>query len=68
MQTLTTILSSPWFLAGWAALMVPSLAILIRPDAEPHWPHFGRIATERILDGRRSSRRVYRDEEYVLIE
>ncbi|MFW2541472.1 DUF4396 domain-containing protein [Primorskyibacter sp. 2E107] len=30
MQTITGILSSPWFLIGWAALMLPSLVSVIR--------------------------------------
>jgi hypothetical protein len=29
METLRELLGSPWFLAGWAALMLPSLAILV---------------------------------------
>lgn len=30
MDTAVAILSSPWFLVGWAGLMLPSLALLIR--------------------------------------
>ncbi|EPX79733.1 DUF4396 domain-containing protein [Salipiger mucosus] len=30
MQTIESVISSPWFLVAWAALMLPSLAILLR--------------------------------------
>jgi Mn2+/Fe2+ NRAMP family transporter len=30
METLRAIMSSPWFIVGWALLMLPSLAVLIR--------------------------------------